>query len=229
MTDIRERLNARREQLKAEIHKAEEWVDRGANPTSEAWAKSSRDIQEILQIEAILAQMQTADAQRDLADAQRSVAKAQSEATTESEQLRSSNEGSAFWSRRFFTSVAVGNGAGAFATISALLRPDPPLVSHSLAIWILACFLAGVALAGLLPLALVVQPKIDFRISPWPIMQRIVVGATFVAAILFIAGAAPVALVAFDTLDQHIKQAKTDAASLTPAGASAMAGLRRGR
>lgn len=203
LTDIRPRLNARREALKNQLALAETYVDGGADPTSKAYEKSQRQIAELLEIESILAQMQNADAQYRLADAQREVADAQRQATAASERENASREGREFWLRRLFTSVAVGNGAGAFASVTALLRPEPPAVSSGLAALIVGSFVGGVALAGLIPLLLAVKPNLNFNAWPWPKSQWLSVVGTALAAMLFVTGCVAVVVVAFDTFERN--------------------------
>ena len=159
MTDIRERLNARRDAIRKKLQQAETWVDEDADPTSLKYEKGARQISELLQIEAILAQMQTADAQRALAAAQREVASAQTEDTKAREQERSEREGEAFWLRRFVTSLALAHGAGTFGAITALLRPDPPEAKWWQVFGTLGCFLLGLVIAGTLPLWLAAKTR----------------------------------------------------------------------
>jgi hypothetical protein len=179
------------------------YVDGGADPTSRAYELGRRQIEEILEIESILAQMQTADAQRALADAQREVAEAQRQSTSSSERERAWNEGRDFWLRRFFTSVAVANGAGAFASITAMLRPDPPAVTTDQAAWIIACFVGGVLIAGAVPLILAVHPQIRFDGQRWRPAQWATVLLTSLAAALLVIGSGLVLSVGFQTLEQN--------------------------
>lgn len=199
MADIRDRLNQRRNQLMGNIENMQLYVDGGADPTSRAYEVGRRAVDEVLQIESILAQMQTADAQSSLAVAQREVAAAQREATAASDLARVESEGRAFWLRRFFTSVAVANGAGAFATVAALLRPDAPNASAPTVLLILGGYVLGVAIAGLLPLALAIKPDLRFSNWPWPTVQWLTVAATAVATILFVSASGLVLRVSFAT------------------------------
>jgi len=219
MTDIRDLLNERREALRPKLARARELVDGEISPSTEPYRDAQRIIEEALEIESILAQMQTTDAQNAvargqelLASAQREATDAQLRATASSERDRAWSEGQAFWLRRFFTSVAVANGAGAFASVTALLRPDPPEVGIGQAQLIISCFGLGLVIAGLLPLLLAARPTIDFTKRPWPLSQTVTVSGTAASTLLLLIGCVMVVQVAFATLQTNKAQLAAAAA-----------------
>jgi hypothetical protein len=216
MTDIRPRLNNRLRQLQQRLPDAEMWLDGGAQPGSQSYAWAKSWIEEIHQIEAILAQMQTADAQRALADAQHEVARAQRDATASSEADRAWNEGRAFWLRRFITSLAVAHGGAAFATISFLLRPEAPAASATQLATILVAFLGGLVTTGLTPLLLAWKPKEKEGDRLSSLVQGAAWTSIITAALLFAIGTKTVVEVGIGTFLRSQSQAASATATRAP-------------
>lgn len=152
MTDIRERLNERREELLQNFDKDAMWVRDGADPSSPRYERSRRNIVELREIEATLATMQLADAQVGVADAQREVAAAQRDANLTAERERSASEDVTFWSRRYLTTISVGNAAGLSAVLIAMNQADAPAVDLRGLVWIILAFGGGAFLGGTVPL-----------------------------------------------------------------------------
>jgi len=84
MSDIRHRLNVRREQL-IEREEADHKTLNAGNATTSRFQTAARNVEELRSIDATLATMQLADAQKELANSQRQVAEAQQEANRQSE------------------------------------------------------------------------------------------------------------------------------------------------
>lgn len=113
----------------------------------EATMKSLTDLDGVQTQQALLnSQAQLIEAQQDAASAQRAE-------TERLERNRHERETQAFWSRRFLTNLTVAHAAGAFASITALLRTPPPVATLGQVTWVLCSFVGGLALMGALPLA----------------------------------------------------------------------------
>lgn len=215
MTDIRHHLNQRLRDLRETIPQSQAWVDKSADPGSVRYDKAARAIDELHQIESILAQMQLADTQRETAAAQREVAKAQHEvadaqraATAASDAERAWSEGRAFWLRRLITSLAVAFGAASFAAVSALLRPDPPAASPSELNAILVLFLGGTLVTGgLLPLLLLWKPKAQPDDLLSGRVQAGVWTLAVLSAVALLAGVALVTRVGLTTFNKRTAEA----------------------
>jgi hypothetical protein len=109
-------------------------------------------IDQLIAIDSLEAQSRLARSQESLAFAQQAAADAQIAETARRESSRSMTEEQAFWTRRFLTSVTVALGAGAFATVTALLRTPPPNATSVQVYWALMFFLGGTAFMGLAPM-----------------------------------------------------------------------------
>ena len=153
MGDIRDQLNVRLQQLRLSAEKDAMWVRDGADPRSSAYERASRNLAELRQVEATLAAMQLADAQREVALAQREVAEQQRVANEAEAVKRSLAEESAFWTRRFLTSITVANVGGLVAVLVFMSKPDSPLVPILSASLAVRYFMAGAVLGGAYPLA----------------------------------------------------------------------------
>jgi len=152
VTDIRGRLNERRRELLLSFDQDAMWVRDGAAPSSANYARSQRNIDELREIEATLATMQLTDAQIGVAHAQREVAAAQRSATEDAERARAASEDVTFWSRRFLTTISVGNAAGLSAVLIAMNQADAPTVDLRRLVWIIFAFGSGAFLGGTVPL-----------------------------------------------------------------------------
>lgn len=152
MTDIRENLNRRRQELLLSFDNDAMWVRDGANPNSAQYERSKRNIVELREIEATLATMQLADAQAGVAGAQREVAAAQRDANETAEKERTASEDVTFWTRRFLTTISVGNAAGLSAVLIAMNQADAPSVGLERLGWIILAFGGGAFLGGTVPL-----------------------------------------------------------------------------
>lgn len=147
MGDIRDSLNERRNSLLEKISDHYSIVDRSSrasgNPNYDIGARA---IDELRQIEAVIAQLQLADATRDAANAQEA-------ATRAADRDRSLREGSEFWSRRLLTSLTIVSGGAAFGLASIMVRQDAPDVAPIAAVLTLAGFLLSmVVMGGVVPL-----------------------------------------------------------------------------
>ncbi len=107
----------------------------------------------LIALDGLEAQARLARSQERLAEAQHEAAEAQSAETKRLERNRHERETQAFWSRRFLTNLTVAHAAGAFASITALLRTPPPVATLGQVTWVLCSFVGGLALMGALPLA----------------------------------------------------------------------------
>lgn len=152
MTDIRGRLNERRQELLVSFDQDAMWVRDGAAPSSARYARSQRNIDELREIEATLATMQLTDAQINVAHAQHEVAAAQRSATEGAERARAASEDVIFWTRRFLTTISVGNAAGLSAVLIAMNQADAPSVDIRRLVWIIIAFGGGAFLGGTVPL-----------------------------------------------------------------------------
>lgn len=89
-----------------------------------------------------------------------------------SDAAESGDDNSLFWSRRYFTSLAVGNAAGALALGSFLGSEDSGFSDVANLITPAFCFFSlGLLLAGLIPLGLWIRYSYDRpqeRVSPSP-------------------------------------------------------------
>lgn len=153
MSDIRDELNKRLQELRETAAKDVVSVRDGAAPTSVTYERASRNLAELREVEATLATMQLADAQRDVANAQREVADQQRVANEADARQRSTAEESAFWARRFLTSITIANVGGLVAVLVFLSKPDSPVVPLDSAGWAVRLFAAGTFLGGAYPLA----------------------------------------------------------------------------
>jgi len=152
VTDIRGKLNERRRELLESFDEDAMWVRDGADPSSARYERSRRNIDELREVEATLATMQLADAQAGVAGAQREVAAAQRAANETAEKERTASEDVTFWTRRFLTTISVGNAAGLSATLIAMNQADAPSVSLGRLAWIILAFGGGAFLGGTVPL-----------------------------------------------------------------------------
>lgn len=152
MTDIRQRLNDRRAELLNSFDEDAMWVRDGAAPSGPQYERSQRNIAELRDIENTLALMQLADSQDGVAKAQREVAEAQRDLNAQEQKSRSASEETAFWIRRFLTTVAIANAAGLVSVLAGISKTDAPLLNSAAVVVAVVCFSAGTVLGGLYPL-----------------------------------------------------------------------------
>jgi len=152
VTDIREKLNERRNELLGTFERDAAWVRDGADPSSPRYERSKRNIDELREIEATLATMQLADAQLRVADAQHEVASAQRASNEAADKERAASEDVTFWTRRFLTTISLGNAAGLSAVLIAMNQADAPSVDIRRLGWIIIAFGTGAFLGGTVPL-----------------------------------------------------------------------------
>ena len=151
MTDIRHRLNVRREQLierEATDHKT---LNAGQATTSR-FQTAARNVEELRSIDATLATMQLADAQREVASSQRKVAEAQQEANKQSEREGADREEFGYWTRRFLTNITIANSAGFAAIVLFISKPDSPLMDYEAVKKATMYFFYGMILGGAVPI-----------------------------------------------------------------------------
>jgi hypothetical protein len=153
MGDIREQLNVRLGELRRTASNDAMWVREGAAPNSAYYERASRNLAELRDVEATLATMQLADAQLEVAKAQRDVAEQQRLANAADATKRSTAEETAFWARRFLTSITVANVGALVAVLLFLSKPDSPLVPMSTATLAVQFFTLGTIVGGAYPLA----------------------------------------------------------------------------
>lgn len=151
MTDIRQELNLRRNELR-EREPEDRLMLARESPRSQEYERAVRNIGELRSIEATLATMQLADAQRENARAQRAVAEAQADANRAEADARELNNDRSFWARRFMTTATVANAAGLVSVLSYAARPEAMAVGKEQVAAVLAYFFAGTFLGGLYPL-----------------------------------------------------------------------------
>lgn len=152
MTHIRDDLNRRLAELRDASVQDAVWVRDGAAPGSAYFERASRNLNELRSIEATLATMQLADAQLEVADAQREVAQAQRQANEEEASKRSKSEETAFWARRYFTTIAVANAGALFAVVAFMVKPDSPAFPDEDVLGIIRLLMAGTVMGGAYPL-----------------------------------------------------------------------------
>jgi len=106
-------------------------------------------------------------------------------------------EDAAFWLRRFFTSMAIGNAAALVAISAAVVQPDRPTVPDGWLSITIRFFSAGLVAAGAIPLILAADAALRRRErvsrTKWLSMVREAVrllycGIGFVAAAGFVVG-----------------------------------------
>lgn len=153
MGDIREQLNERLRELRQTAANDSMWVREGAAPNSVNYQRASRNLAELREVEATLATMQLADAQIEVANAQRDVAEQQRLANLADATKRSTAEETAFWARRFLTSITVANVGALVAVLLFLSKPDSPLVPVTSAALAIQLFTLGALVGGAYPLA----------------------------------------------------------------------------
>lgn len=151
MTDIRHRLNVRREQL-IEREAADHKTLNAGQATTSRFQTAARNVEELRSIDATLATMQLADAQREVASSQRKVAEAQQEANRQSERDGADREEVGYWTRRFLTNITIANSAGFAAIVLFISKPDAPLMDYEAVKKATMYFFYGMILGGALPL-----------------------------------------------------------------------------
>lgn len=151
MTDIRHRLNVRREQLIEREEADHKTLNAGAATTSR-FQTAARNVEELRSIDATLATMQLADAQRELANSQRQVAEAQQEANRQSAKEGADREEVGYWARRFLTNITIANSAAFAAIVLFISKPDSPLMDYEAVRKATMLFFYGMILGGALPL-----------------------------------------------------------------------------
>lgn len=151
MTDIRHRLNVRREQL-IEREALDHKTLNAGQATSSRFQTAARNVEELRSIDATLATMQLADAQKELANSQRQVAEAQQEANRQSEKEGADREELGYWTRRFLTNITIANSAAFAAIVLFISKPDSPLMDYEAVKKATMLFFYGMILGGALPL-----------------------------------------------------------------------------
>lgn len=141
MTDARERLKRRREELAAAIRAKQAKL--GGQPGAVQRHLEAR----IEESEDKLDQFDAALAQTELTEALQADAAAR-------EAQRAEQENATFWFRRFMLSLQIGNGAGFLATAAVVGQVDAAAISLTAVLaWAPAMYFGlGTATAGLLPL-----------------------------------------------------------------------------
>ena len=175
--DQRERLQLRLVEAEREMRE----IERGYRDTNSlqrlSQLASTRDSIELalVQLDATDAQRQSSAAQLALADAERLRAKA-------AEDERLSRDDAAFWSRRFYTSLAVGNGVGFVTISSALIQSGKIGLAVVVGFAPLSYFAGGLAAAGAIPW-LIWQQRARSPASRWlkPLRVATRLAATFSA------------------------------------------------
>lgn len=106
-------------------------------------------------------------------------------------------EDAAFWLRRFFTSMAIGNAAALVAISAAVIQPDRPTVPDGWLSLTVRFFTAGLVAAGAIPLILAADAALRrqhrARLTNWIPSVRYFVrllycGVGIVAAAGFVVG-----------------------------------------
>lgn len=143
----------RRQQLVKELedHRKGGWDK--ANLGQEVRRRYEATMKSLTDLDGVQTQQALLNSQAQLIEAQRDAASAQRAETERLERNRHERETQAFWSRRFLTNLTVAHAAGAFASITALLRTPPPVATLGQVTWVLCSFVGGLALMGALPLA----------------------------------------------------------------------------
>ena len=189
--------------LDARLHEIDEALARlGAVPTDStvgkevAQLRASRD-----QVEVALAQLDVAAAQREASGAQRALASAENNRADAADRDRLSRDDAAFWSRRFYTSLAVGNGVGFLTVSSALIQNAKSGWAVALGFAPLSYFALGVVFAGIIPFLVWRQrdPQTPHALQPW-LRHATILAATFAVG-LFVLGVSSSALEAWQMND----------------------------
>jgi hypothetical protein len=142
----RARLEQRLKEVTADL-----LISPGSSPDTTAGKRTAQLIETRNQIELALAQLDVAAAQRETSAAQRELAEAENRSAKALEDDRAGRDDATFWSRRFYTSLAVGNGVG-FVTIStALIQSGKVGLAVVIGFGPLMYFALGLAAAGTIP------------------------------------------------------------------------------
>lgn len=203
--DIRDQLNQRLRELRQTEGRDAMWVREGAAPRSANYERASRNLAELREVEATLATMQLADAQLEVAKAQREVAAQQRHANDADAMKRSKAEDSAFWARRFLTSITVANVGALVAVLVFMSKPDSPLVPTSSTTMAVRLFMVGTLLGGFYPVGKI------FALWLWndqrrPLAPRIIADIFLpaVAAAALFAGSWISIQAVFDVYEQRV-------------------------
>ncbi len=213
MSDIRARLNVRRDDLLARVPRDEMFVEGGAHVGSQSYDIASRNLGELRAIEATLATMQLADAQMGVAAAQREIAAAQRAANDQADTARSVKEEESFWSRRYLTTLAVANAGGLFAFLAFLTRADAPLVPWWMVTSAFGAFLLGSVYGGTYPLQrlLLLKPRAHGKV----VRLAVTFWVPFAMTVCFALALCVVTAGAFTVYDARLDTLATEAAKTT--------------
>jgi hypothetical protein len=176
---------------------------------------ASREFSELIgsrdQIELALAQLDVAESQREASAAQRDLASAENRRAQASEDERASRDDDAFWSRRFYTSLAVGNGVGFLTIASALIQAGKVGLTVVLGFAPLMYFACGVGAAGAIPW-LIWRQRASPSASRWqPPLRILIILATTLSAGFFVLGLGSAAVEVWQLNPVAAKAAEADA------------------
>lgn len=188
---------ARRRQLLSEIDQIQQQANFAGQIFPAAASNLARLYSELMTLDQLVVQRRLAAAQEDLAAATR-----QSTAAQLAETARIAGEGSereevSYWMRRFFTYLAVAHGAGAFATISALLSTPPPVASMSDVTRAMVCFGGGLLISGLIPI-------VHVMLRSSKSAQAALLALMYLSAILVLTGVLTTVSVAVTTYQKNV-------------------------
>lgn len=145
--DQRQRLQSRLIEVGQEIDRLKSGRQFEVTITRLGQLTATRDA-----IELALAQLDAAEAQRQSSAAQLALAEAENRSARATEDERVSRDDAAFWSRRFYTSLAVGNGVGFVTVASALIQHAKIDAAIVIGFAPITYFALGLTAAGLVPL-----------------------------------------------------------------------------
>lgn len=157
MTDIREQLNKRREDLRRKESRFIEELTYGTHHDS--YREASRNIAELRQIEGILATFQLSDAQMRLVKAQEAATMAQLAATEEQRKAneadsraKADSEEITFWTRRFINTISIASAAAFVSVLTFATKTDSPYVPPEDLRWMLGYFGGAAVMGAIVPI-----------------------------------------------------------------------------
>jgi Flp pilus assembly protein TadB len=220
MTDQRARLQADLAEIRSEIESL-----RGARPGTYEFAHLNQLRTHREQTEMAFAQLELADAYQRASASQQRLAEAENRRAKASEDDRASRDDASFWSRRFYTSLAVGNGVG-FVTIStAIIQSGKMGWAVVLGFAPLGYFAVGLTAASMIPWLVWRSRAAKEAGKLRPVFDRVVLAMATVSSGAFLLGVGAAAVEAWQMnavaarvaiVEMRAEAAQTEAALRVP-------------